>query len=746
MCLTDVATNRVTVVQPAGYDENDYEILFRAIETGQTTGFWKTSAMPNGKTDSNNASGISCDFVGRNYSERAPGHPDYWDWSTLDHAARAALASEHRAWQLGLIWSVQNHPRVPQAVKDTWGIWGLCADEFTDNDHWPYNLYVREARRMISDYVMTQSNALATVRVPDSVGMGAYTLDSHNTQRFLSGSQVKNEGDIQASVPNPYPIAYRSIVPATGECENLLVPWCTSSSHIAFGSIRMEPVFMCLGQSAATAACLALDEGVSVQQLNYAKLSLQLLANGQILSLNAPEATPLEAWLFAYDEKGTEGVQANDPAAVTLARTGSTVAALDLILNVGGSATQGIDYPAFPVPVTIPAGKAGITIPITALWDDEIEPDEIIEVGLVLPDGYMAGASTNATLTIHDSPPVTYAGITFASTTQISSGSNFDLSVYPEKAGYNGLVSGVFGDGTVEGYQLFRNEPDPGGGNIIVPYAFGGVPVSLPTYGAVTTFAEFERGDVWTISDPDSDPADFGGATPTISGAYNVSGTIDVSGLSKGTVYVLVGGYNNPFYVDMTLDGEGEWFLEASAPETAPPLTRNLYVVAFTFDNAWGRYDSVTYHYTGSAPNRSRFMGVIVDAHAHPLVDYGNWSGGYLPTVIGGPGVDFDLDGLTNDEERLWGLDPTEPGSTRPSVSRFDRESGTFYYTRRDPALTGATYQYQWSTTLVPPDWQPFTPEAVSLEEFGPLQTLCLTPAPALLVHPLLYLRVIATP
>ena len=745
MCLTDVATNRIMVAQPAGYNEADYEILFRAIEAGQSGLFWKTTAMPNGKTDSNNASGISCDFIGRNYSPLPPTHPDYWDWSTLDHAARAALAAQHRDWQLGLIWSVQNHPQVPQAIRDAWGVWGLCADEFTDNGHWPYNLYVREARRMISDYVMTEGNALGSITVTDSVGMGAYTLDSHNTQRVLSAGNVKNEGDIQRGVSNPYAISYRSIIPAAGECDNLLVPWCTSSSHIAFGSIRMEPVFMHLGQSAATAACLAIDDQVAVQQLNYTKLSLQMLAQGQVLSLAAPPAAPTEVWLFVADDQVTEGEGrfALDPAYITVGRTGSTTDALSVTLTVEGTATAGLDYPALTNPVVIPAGKSAVSIRVDAFWDKLVEPDETIEIGLILPGGYSAGAVTSATITVRDTPPVTYAGVAHRSTTKISGSSNFNLSVYPGKARYSGLASGIFGDGTVEAFALFRNDAVPGA---ITAYAQGGSLLSDPTYASVTTFAEFERGDVWTTADPDSAPADFGGTTATISGAGTVSGLIDISNLSTGTVYVLVGGYDNVFAVDMTLQGEGEWDLPDAAPTIDPVTDRNMYVVAFAFDNAWAKYDTLAYRYTGSASNRARFMGVVVDASVHSQVDYSRWAAGFPPHVLGGPEEDYDLDGIPNDQERIWGLNPTL-GNPFPSVlSVVEGGEGLLSYSRRDPALSGATFHYEWATTLNPPDWQPFTPQEESIESVGPLQTLNVLPLPAVLAHPLVYLRVVADP
>lgn len=277
MVLTDVPANRVAVPKPDGYDPAAYEILFRAIEVGQKSGFFKTSMMPNRKTDANNASGISCDWIGGNYGKG-------WTWATLNHQQREALAAKHRDWQLGLVWTLQHHPRVPQNIRDSVAAWGLAKDEFEDNHHWPYNLYIREARRMKSDFVMTENHCKRKLPVEDPVGMGAYTLDSHNVQRFVHNGMVKNEGDIQSRLGGkPYGISYRAIVPKAGECDNLLVPWALSATHIAFGSIRMEPVFMALGQSAATAACIAIDENIGVQAVPYINLRARLLKDDQRL-------------------------------------------------------------------------------------------------------------------------------------------------------------------------------------------------------------------------------------------------------------------------------------------------------------------------------------------------------------------------------------------------------------------------------------------------------------------------------
>ena len=266
MCLTSVPENRIPVDQPPGYQEADYELLFRAIEAGQTKLFFKTDKMPNGKTDSNNASGISCDYIGFNY-----------DYPEADYATRARMAKAHENWQRGLIWTLQNHPRIPPAIRLAHAKWGLPADEFKDNRHWPYELYVREARRMVSDYVMTEKNCTGALVAEDSIGQAAYTMDSHNCQRIVVNGFVKNEGDVQKRLSKPFPVSYRAVVPKTTECANLLVPWSVSASHVAFASIRMEPVFMMLGQAVGMAAVLAIDEPCTVQQVPYKKLHTQLL-------------------------------------------------------------------------------------------------------------------------------------------------------------------------------------------------------------------------------------------------------------------------------------------------------------------------------------------------------------------------------------------------------------------------------------------------------------------------------------
>jgi hypothetical protein len=200
MCLTDVPENRVPIEKPEGYDEATYEILFRAIAAGQKDRFTKFTLMPNRKTDSNNDSGISNNSIGANYGKD-------WNWTTLNHDERLALAKKHEHWQRGLLWTLQNHPRVPENIRKEYSKWGLPNDEFTDNNNWPHQLYVREARRMVSDFVMTEKQCTRKEPAPDSIGLAAYTMDSHAVQRYVNNGMLKNEGDVQIGIPGPYPVS-----------------------------------------------------------------------------------------------------------------------------------------------------------------------------------------------------------------------------------------------------------------------------------------------------------------------------------------------------------------------------------------------------------------------------------------------------------------------------------------------------------------------------------------------------------
>ncbi len=218
-----------------------------------------------------------------------------YDYPDGDYATRQRIWKEHIAYQLGWMWFLCNDPRVPEETRAKNSKWGLSKDEFVDTDHWPHQMYVREARRMIGDYVMTEDNCRGSRMAPEPVGMGAYGMDSHNTQRWVKDGYCSNEGDVQVHGFSPYPIAYRSIVPKATECANLLVPVCMSATHIAYGSIRMEPVFMVLGQSAATAACQAIDQNVSVQKIDVQKLDERLRADDQILEWSGAKHLLIEA-------------------------------------------------------------------------------------------------------------------------------------------------------------------------------------------------------------------------------------------------------------------------------------------------------------------------------------------------------------------------------------------------------------------------------------------------------------------
>jgi hypothetical protein len=270
-CLTRHAPNRVPFPKPEGYDPANYELLLRDLLTGRKDFFEKFDLIPNLKTDTNNHGAFSSDFIGMNY-----------DYPDASYERRREIVRAHEDYQKGYYYFVANDPRVPAALREEMARWGLAADEFKDNGNWPHQIYVREARRMIGQRVMTEHDTLNKTQVADPVGMGSYTLDSHNCQRYITADgAVQNEGDVGVRTRGPYRISYGSIVPRKAECENLFVPVCLSSSHIAFGSIRMEPVFMILGQSAATAAAHAIDEGKAVQDIDYARLRGRLEADGQ---------------------------------------------------------------------------------------------------------------------------------------------------------------------------------------------------------------------------------------------------------------------------------------------------------------------------------------------------------------------------------------------------------------------------------------------------------------------------------
>jgi hypothetical protein len=279
LCFTTNPVNRLPLAPPPNYDPARYELLARYLEALVGAGrkptlseFWNPIWMPNHKTDINNNGGFSTDFIGRNY-----------DYPEADWATRGRIASEHEQYIRGFLTFLASSPRVPENVRAEMQRWGPCKDEFLDTGGWPNQLYVREARRMVSDYVMSELNCRGYIQADDPVGLGAYNMDSHNCQRIVRNGRAENEGDVQVPV-KPYPISYLALVPKARECENLFVPVCLSATHIAYGSIRMEPVFMILGQSSATAACIAIDDNVPVQRVDYEKLRARLVADKQVLS------------------------------------------------------------------------------------------------------------------------------------------------------------------------------------------------------------------------------------------------------------------------------------------------------------------------------------------------------------------------------------------------------------------------------------------------------------------------------
>lgn len=271
LCLTNDAANTIEITRPANYDSTRYELLLRYLQAKPAkdwSAYLKPDMMPNHKTDINNNGPFSTDMIGMNYA-----YPDG------DYATRAVIIKAHEDYTKGFLYFIGHDPRMPEHLRAQALKWGYPKDEYVNSNHFTPQLYVREARRMIGAYVMTEANCLRKEVVEDKIAMGAYNMDSHNAERLVVNGMVKNEGDVQLRGINPYPIAYRSITPKVTECGNLLVPVCLSASHMAYGSIRMEPVFMVLGQSAAVAACQAIDEGVDVQNIDVKQLQTELTGN-----------------------------------------------------------------------------------------------------------------------------------------------------------------------------------------------------------------------------------------------------------------------------------------------------------------------------------------------------------------------------------------------------------------------------------------------------------------------------------
>ena len=279
LCLTRVEENKESFPKPVLYEPEQYELLLRTLNRGTRHIFGNFDPIPNAKTDTNNHGSFSTDNIGMNY-----GYPE----GTYEE--RREIIKEHENYVKGYFYFLSNDPRVPQEVREGISQWGLARDEFTNNGHWPEQLYIREARRMLGEVVMTEHEITGRRKARRSIAMASYPMDSHNVQRYVAKDEngnlyVSNEGDFEVEVKQPYTISYGSILPQEQECTNLLVPVCLSASHVAYSSLRMEPVFMIIGQSAATAAVLAVEKEIAVQALPYPILRDQLLKDGQVLEI-----------------------------------------------------------------------------------------------------------------------------------------------------------------------------------------------------------------------------------------------------------------------------------------------------------------------------------------------------------------------------------------------------------------------------------------------------------------------------
>ena len=284
ICLTNNLGNLIPITRPDNYDSTKYELLLRIMkETGKTklNDYFIWTIMPNQKTDINNDNGFSTDMIGMN-----------WDYPEASYTKREIIKTNHTDYTKGLLYFVGHDPRVPEELRSQMQQWGYPKDEYIKTGNFSPQLYIREARRMIGEYVMTEHNCTGKDIVSDPIGMAAYTMDSHNVERIVVNGMVKNEGDVQIGGFPPYPISYRSITPKRSECKNLLVPVCLSATHIAYGSIRMEPVFMVLAQSAAVAASEAINNNKAVQDVEIKKIQTKLiedpLLDGSKPDINIP--------------------------------------------------------------------------------------------------------------------------------------------------------------------------------------------------------------------------------------------------------------------------------------------------------------------------------------------------------------------------------------------------------------------------------------------------------------------------
>lgn len=299
---TDVAANRVPWPKPQGYDSKRYELLARYLAAfvkhhQRAPVFHELTLIariPNGKADFNNQGPFSTDYIGKN-----------WDYPEADYATRARLWQDHINYIQGFYHFLASDPRVPTSLREEVNQWGLPKDEYLDTNHWPHQLYVREARRMVSDFVASQKDLQTDLTKPDVIGMGSYNSDSHNIQRFENArGMVQNEGDMQVPV-KPYQIPFRVVLPKRAEATNLLVPVPFSASHVAFSSMRMEPQWMIIGHASGVAAALAIKGNTSVQDVQVPELQRILKSEGAVFEYNrTPQRDALDLLHKRMEPKG----------------------------------------------------------------------------------------------------------------------------------------------------------------------------------------------------------------------------------------------------------------------------------------------------------------------------------------------------------------------------------------------------------------------------------------------------------
>lgn len=395
VCLTRAADRR-PFPQPPGYDPQRYELLLRYLRAGVWDAMRLNTPMPNGKTDLNNNGAVSTDNIGRNYA-----------WPDGDYATREAIFQNHVTYQQGLLWFLANDPRVPDAVRAEVNGWGLTNDEFQATGGWSHELYIREARRMVADYVITEHDCRWTVAAPDPIALASYTMDSHNCARVVVGGVVRNEGDVQVPPAGPYGISYRAIVPPRGECANLLVTCAISASHIAFGSARMEPVFMATGHAAAVAADLALANGVAMQDVHYPTLRQRLRAEQMVITW------PPNAGVLAFDAPAELRPGSAGEVTVTFTNEEVTTAAavrLALAAPAGWTLTPSTPVDAEAVE---PGAEFAVTWRVTAAAPPEPVSQAALEA-TVTYDGVSHSAAHTVAVAEPVQPPLQTAASTRA--------------------------------------------------------------------------------------------------------------------------------------------------------------------------------------------------------------------------------------------------------------------------------------------------------------------------------------------